>query len=146
MYTVNNPGKVVTRFQFSNLFSAAWSRAMTRGNIISDFRFCGIYPLNPDSFLARSDGEAPEKQLGEASGVKFIPLYSPVRPRHRERDTQPRVNCEDVPLNESLDDPQTYSPHQSLISSFEQQGYSHDESMVREYSDCEAYTLPKKMP
>ena len=144
MYTVNNPGKVVTRFQFSTLFSAAWSRAMTRGNIISGFRFCGIYPLNPDSFLARSDGGAPEKQLGETSGVKFIPLYSPVRPRHRERDTHPHVNSEDFQLDESLDDSQMYSPHQSLMSSFEQQGYSHDESMVREYSDREVYTLPKK--
>ena len=36
-YLVSNPGKVITRYQFSALFSAAWFEAMTMSNIVSGF-------------------------------------------------------------------------------------------------------------
>ena len=45
-YMVNNPGKVVTRYQFSLLFNCAWMKAMTPHNIISGFRVTGIYPID----------------------------------------------------------------------------------------------------
>ena len=35
-YMVDNPGKVVTRYQFSLLFNHAWMKAMTPHNIMSD--------------------------------------------------------------------------------------------------------------
>ena len=38
-----NPGRVITKFQFS----AAWARAISPANIIAGFRTCGIYPFNP---------------------------------------------------------------------------------------------------
>ena len=152
MYTVNNPGKVVTRFQFSSLFSSAWSRAMTRGNIISGFRVCGIYPLNADAFLARSDGVAPEKPLDKATGVRFIPLYSPIKPRYREKGTQPPVNGDreaDLQRTEFLlDDVSTYSPPPSPVSPFEQLEYSHDHdgslNNSMGHSDDEVYSLSKQ--
>ena len=45
-YMVNNPGKVVTRYQFSLLFNCVWMKAMTPHNIISGFRVTGIYPID----------------------------------------------------------------------------------------------------
>ena len=45
-YMVNNPGKIVTRYQFSLLFNCAWMKAMTPHNIISGFRVTGIYPID----------------------------------------------------------------------------------------------------
>ena len=45
-YLTNNPGKVVTRYQFSSLFSKAWLQAMTPHNIISGFSMTGVYPTD----------------------------------------------------------------------------------------------------
>ena len=41
-----NPGRVVTRFDFSKLFAEAWYDAMSSKNIISSFRTTGICPFN----------------------------------------------------------------------------------------------------
>ena len=46
-YLQQNPGRVITRFQFSALFSQAWSLAVTPANITAGFRTCGVYPFNP---------------------------------------------------------------------------------------------------
>ena len=45
-YLLCNPGKVVTRYQFSTLFGRAWLRAMTPKNIISGFSVTGVYPTD----------------------------------------------------------------------------------------------------
>ena len=50
-YIIENPGKVVTRYQFSQLFGQAWMKAMTPPNIISGFSVTGIYPTNRFDFL-----------------------------------------------------------------------------------------------
>ena len=41
-YFTENPGRVVTRFSFCQLFSRAWYRGMTMENIIAGFRCTGI--------------------------------------------------------------------------------------------------------
>ena len=41
-----NPGRIISKFQFSKLFSSAWSKGMTISNITSAFRNTGICPLN----------------------------------------------------------------------------------------------------
>ena len=46
-----NPGRVVSKFQFSKLFSQAWSKGMSIDNITSASRTTGIYPFNPDAIL-----------------------------------------------------------------------------------------------
>ena len=46
-YMVNNPGRVVTKFQFSTLFKEAWFKAIKPETFISGFRKTGVYPLNP---------------------------------------------------------------------------------------------------
>ena len=50
-YLYTNPGRVVTKFQFSRLFSQAWSNGMTISNITAGFRHTGIYPFNPNVIL-----------------------------------------------------------------------------------------------
>ena len=45
-YIVNNPGKVVTRYQFSQLFGQAWMKAMIPHNIISGFSVTGVFPTD----------------------------------------------------------------------------------------------------
>ena len=45
----SNPGKVITKFNFSALFIKAWVNAVTPVNVISGFKTCGIYPFNPSA-------------------------------------------------------------------------------------------------
>ena len=42
IYFQKHPGKVITRFQFSTLFSEAWGKAASPCNIIAGFCTCGV--------------------------------------------------------------------------------------------------------
>ena len=48
-FTQQNPGKVITKFQFSELLSKAWLKPMTPENVMAGFRTTGVYPLNPSA-------------------------------------------------------------------------------------------------
>ena len=62
---------------------------MTQMNVLSGFRVCGIYPYSRESILSKipQDDEPAAKALTEATGLAYIPLYSPIRPPSG-RDTQ----------------------------------------------------------
>ena len=51
-YLQQNPDCIITPFQFSSLFSQAWSAAVSPANIIAGFRTCGVYPFNPSAISA----------------------------------------------------------------------------------------------
>ena len=76
-YMVDNPHKVVTRYSFSRLFSKAWMAAMTMTNVVSGFRVTGVYPVNRNAI--KLPGESSQPSLSEATGLAFIPLYSPAK-------------------------------------------------------------------
>ena len=52
-YMLANPGRIITKFQFSHLFAEAWSKGMTISNITSGFKCTGIYPFNPNAVLKK---------------------------------------------------------------------------------------------
>ena len=52
-FMFKNSGKVVSKFQFSKLFSGAWSKGMTISNITMGFHNTGIYPFNCDALLRK---------------------------------------------------------------------------------------------
>ena len=52
-YLKKNSGKVITRFQFSEIFSKAWKRGMTTRNVVAGFETTGIYPFNPDKLIPK---------------------------------------------------------------------------------------------
>jgi len=45
-YICAHPDRVITRYQFSELFGKAWMKAMTMQNIVGGFRTTGVYPFN----------------------------------------------------------------------------------------------------
>lgn len=77
-YLHTNPGRVVTRYQFSKLFSKAWFRGMTMLNIVTGFRVTGIYPFNRSALKPK---EPKKKSLVEDTGLKYIPMLTPRPPR-----------------------------------------------------------------
>ena len=45
-----NRGKVITKFNFNQLFSQAWLKSLIPANMISGFKVCGTYiPIQPES-------------------------------------------------------------------------------------------------
>ena len=82
-YTSNNPGRVVTRFAFSQVFCRAWYRGMTMENTIAGFRTTGIYPFDRHALCSYEQQSVKFRPaaLGEKTGLKFIPLYTPTRRR-----------------------------------------------------------------
>ena len=67
-FLAKHPGRVITRYDFSALFSDTWMNAMTVKNILSGFKVTGIYPL---------DRNAIKESLAKKSGLAFIQPYTP---------------------------------------------------------------------
>ena len=58
-YTVDNPGRAVTKFQFSSLFNKAWFLAIQPSTIVSGFRKVGVYPFDPAAIKPYEISKAP---------------------------------------------------------------------------------------
>ena len=77
-YLRRNPGKVITRFQFSEIFAKAWYRGMTITNVVNGFKTTGIFPFNPRQLIPEKSIELSSPiSLCRETGLKYIPLYSP---------------------------------------------------------------------
>ena len=62
----NNPGKIITRFNFNSLFSQAWLRAVNPANIIGGFKRSGVCPYDPTA--VRIGGPGSDGQTQSPSG------------------------------------------------------------------------------
>ena len=74
-YCVKNPGRAVTRYTFSELFSQAWMQSMNMRNIISGFRCTGIYPVDRSKLMPQDEANA--SLCGE--NRVYVPFLSPSR-------------------------------------------------------------------
>lgn len=104
-FITRNPGRVITRYDFSQLFSNAWSKAMTITNVVSGFKTTGIYPLDRSTILPITYPESPavRPQLSHRTGLNYIPLFSPNPHRHA-----PVESDQESSQSDSDDD---FSPH-----------------------------------
>jgi hypothetical protein len=76
-YMSKNPGKVITQYEFMQIFSRAWYCAMTPQNLIGAFRTTGVYPLNRNVVEVYKATPMKSESLSKKTGIAFIPLYSP---------------------------------------------------------------------
>ena len=76
-----NRGKVITRFQFSELFNRAWKNGMTMKNVVGGFKTTGVYPFNPDELIPSPHSSPPS--LCKRTGLKYIPFCSPAISKFR---------------------------------------------------------------
>ena len=81
-YQVKHPERVISKHNFSSIFSEAWLRSMTSINVLSGFRTTGVYPLNRDAI--ELPGEDVVLNLCQKTGISYIPLYTPVKRRISE--------------------------------------------------------------
>ena len=94
-YVTENPGRVVTRFEFSRLFHNAWDRSMTMVNVTAGFRATGVYPFsrNISSNPVPLNSPFNPASLAEKTGLGYIP-HSPSRTHHVESHV--RFTAEEV--------------------------------------------------
>ena len=71
-YCVNNPGKVVTCYTFSELFAQAWMESMTMANVISGFRCTVVYPVDHSKSMPQNEA------LSSNYGI-YVPILTPSR-------------------------------------------------------------------
>lgn len=71
-----HPGRVITQYDFSELFAKAWFESMTAPNIIAGFRTCGVCPFDRNAIQLPKSVFEPG-QLTKDTGLACIPLYSP---------------------------------------------------------------------
>ena len=81
-YMSSNPGRVINRFSFSEIFSKSWKKAMIPSTISSGFRATGVYPFNRAAVMDK-------KGNNPCSSVAFIPFCSPST--NRQIDVQTDV-------------------------------------------------------
>ena len=78
-FYAKNPGRVITHYDFSHLFSEAWRLAMSPKNIASGFKITGVYPFNRK--VVQEELHVPKAtsmhSLSEETGLAYIPLYTP---------------------------------------------------------------------
>ena len=86
-----NPGKLVTIYQFSELFAATWQKAMTPRNITSGFRATGVFPVNRDTIkipgVKQCSKATPLAAAAKKNGINYLPLYSPAPRKPRARSS-----------------------------------------------------------
>ena len=94
-----NSGRDITRYDFSALFAKVWSKAMSLPNIMAGFRVTGICPFNRNAISLPS--EEPTKfnpeALSQATGIKYIPLYSPARSNQQKKHHSAERNSSPLP-------------------------------------------------
>ena len=106
-----NPGRVVSIYDFSALLSEAWGQSITVKNITGGFKVTGVYPV--DRCAVQIPGQKPSfrpESLAEKSDLAYVPLYSPAPSRHSQKAKTTAFEASGM---SSLSD----SLHQSFLNS-----------------------------
>ena len=106
-----NPGRVVSIYDFSALLSEAWGQSITVKNITGGFKVTGVYPV--DRCAVQIPGQKSSfrpESLAEKSGLAYVPLYSPAPSRHSHKAKTTAFEASGM---SSLSD----SLHQSFLNS-----------------------------
>ena len=127
-YIFANPGKVIKRFNFTLIFSTAWTSAMTPSNIVAGFRVTHIFPLNRYAVIRHLQPVEDREIVDLASQMELhLPLYSPTKSRIvdtscTDGDYIQETNDTSASSNVSLD--------VSVDESFAPKGYNTSETSV----------------
>ena len=125
-FITDNPGRTVTQYDFSQLFSKAWSAAFSIHNITSSFKVTGVYPFDRSVFTEANAPENKEEEqfslfnpdaLARRTGLAYIPLYSPAIKKRPSATSTPFKSEYDTKLYEASSDGLGYKPTISFSDS-----------------------------
>ena len=112
-FMAKDPGRVIKRADFGEIFSAAWYEAMTPKNITAGFRATGIYPLNRRAIRLPGDSQpSPSVPSSASKHIAYLPMYTPGR--------MERICSQGGDNSDSLDNESEHSsptdPHTCIFS------------------------------
>ena len=84
-YMSSYPGRTVTIYNFSKIFSQAWYQAMVPKTIMAGFRATGVYPFNRRAIRIPGVEESiatPTAKLAYQQGIKYLPFHSLYHGKH----------------------------------------------------------------
>ena len=96
-FVQRNPGKVITKYDFSPLLHETWNNTMILTDIVAGFRRSGIYPINPkalDYGASKSMSHRAQvltansnvnSQAASSSVIDAEPLAAPFTEEHFQR-------------------------------------------------------------
>lgn len=127
----NNPGRIVTTFQISRIFSEAYLKSSVPNNAINGFRKTGIVPLDPDVFSDADyvAAEVTEEEPYEAS--------CETQQKTPERDIQAVSSTSPIPGPSTRPD----CPYFNITDEIESKEVNKNLSFTVTPADCQA--LPK---
>lgn len=116
-YITEHPGRVVTTENIASLLAAAWTQALTPVNIMSGFKKCGIYPLNP--------GEVKDRQIAPSKGVvpKEKSTSSPPTDQDCNQSSSVESQKSDSDAVSSVSSPPIDQDHERLFEERFREGY-----------------------
>lgn len=124
-FSTKNPGGVVTRVEFCEVFSKSWHKAVTPYNIIASFKATGICPFNRAVINLKKDDSFSSfdpESLAQRTGLAYIPLYSPSH-THKHYLNESSKHTHQRPISPvfscSPSTPQALSPIPSSVSNSE---------------------------
>jgi len=82
-FVQSHPGKVITKYKFSEIFSKAWLKSMVPANIISGFKVCGIYPFNPKTVLDHDPCTLPKEKSSSTYDEVECSVEQRIHPQHK---------------------------------------------------------------
>ena len=109
-FRAKNPGRVVTRYDFCQIFSQAWFTAMSGYNIISSFKNTGVCPFDRHAFEVAATEKSKKyasfkpQNLAEKTGLAYIPLYSPSRKDREQVLPMTSTPCNSLQSHASFSD------------------------------------------
>ena len=133
-----NPGRTVSRYDFSRLFSKTWYKAMSAENVAS-FKVTGVYPFNWSAIKLPGAEEEMfssfKPGLGQKTGLAYIPLYTPSKTRQFRI---PKAAANMAPVSP------LFARHGTVSSSKEENGPLLDLSLPSEHSfdTSDHYSVP----
>jgi len=65
-YLQKNPGRVINKYVFNEVFSKAWLKSISPETIINGFRVCGVSPFNPCVIMDKSPDNSGKKDTSSS--------------------------------------------------------------------------------
>ena len=109
-FFAKNSGRVISRYDFNDIFREVWMHGMSIRNIISAFKTTGVYPFSREvikKVASTKFSSFEPESLPSKSGLAYIPLYSPAR-SHIPQDMD-QHNPDPIELHSSSSEPDSDS-------------------------------------
>ena len=113
-----NPGKVLNRHNFNEVFRPSWVKGMAISNVIGCFRLAGVYPMDRNIILSQLQADD-DDSTGHNDSAPHVPFCTPRKgtgPSQESNEEEPiQIRSPDIrSLQKQLVNEQSQDPRHAL--------------------------------